>query len=81
MATIANQIEERKEEVKFFQHDLQEEEELFRLLQLYHDDVQAEGALEVIALEDEGLKLVMGELIGFMKDRHRLMEELKKLEN
>ena len=74
-------VEQRKQEAMFFKEDLRAEEELFRLLQAEHDDVEARCALEVIQLEDEALKLLMGELVEALKERHRLNEELKKLEN
>lgn len=98
---VEDLIKQRKEEAKFFQGDLAEEGELFKLLKSLHDDEQAQGdhditedeerrlsmqaildstALEVIALEDEGLKLVMQELVEAMRERHRLNEEFRKLE-
>ena len=38
-------------------------------------------AHEVIALENGGLKLIMQELVQALKERHRLNEELRQLEN
>ena len=81
LVVLAAEIEERMKEVELFKGDLREEEQLFKLLQDYHDDVQAHGALEVIELADEALKLILGELVDFIKERHLLKAELKKLEN
>ena len=74
-------VEQRKQEAKLFKEDLRAEEELFRLLQAEHDDVEARCALEVIQLEDEGLKIALQELIEALKEEHKLRDEFRELEN
>jgi len=65
------------EDIRDFRGGIALEQAVLRELEAQHDEAEAKGALEVIALEDLVLKMMLEDLVKVMKAKRGLQEEIE----
>ena len=64
-------------DIKDFRGGIALEQEVLRELEAQHEEEEAQGALEVIALEDIVLKMMLEDLVKAMKGKRQLQAEIE----
>ena len=74
------EIDKLLEDIKDFRGGIAVEQAVLKELEAQHDEEEAQGALEVIALEDTVLKMMLEDLVKAMKAKRLLQAELEERE-
>jgi hypothetical protein len=64
-------------DIKDFRGGIALEQEVLRELEAQHEEAEAQGALEVIALEDIVLKMMLEDLVKVMKTKRQVQAEIE----
>ena len=71
------EIDKLLADIKDFRGGIALEQQVLKELEAQHEEAEAQGALEVIALEDIVLKMMLEDLVKAMKAKRQLQAEIE----